>query len=396
MEAIQTPTEEMEIALENMRAKNQLLTAMNRFYKKMVQWVTETNTAKLNDAANLIRNKDFQIGSTFELFVQIEMQKRALQQTIGDAIRGLNVVNPQRPMQRQNSYKIFKNVLAAPSGATTGSVLTGKAEDARKAGFDITRKSQLIDKRQEIIKSNVSQINNISSQKTQGLSGDLGLFSSFVTSGNVIKKIDETLSLIREQFKDIDFVIISSENWISSYNDQSNVEALSATYDTISMNQMKYRALKQDLNETSQSLKIQKIVLPKELEYFELKEEYNTNVEQLKAPISALMVNSLKTVTDKKGKSTTINTRVTRPIAIKNAWETGKKIVNLLMQISQALQAGTNHSAIGESMAKNASNYYKAAIKQEVENNKMLMDNLKDVGLGGGQVNYTPVAVGKK
>jgi hypothetical protein len=47
-------------------------------------------------------------------------------------------------------------------------------------------------------------------------------------------------------------------------------------------------------------------------------------------------------------------------------------------------------------MAKNASNYYKAAIKQEVENNKMLMDNLKDVGLGGGQVNYTPVAVGKK
>jgi len=410
MEAIQTPTEEMKIAMENMIAKQKLLTAMNRFYKGMVRWVTETNTAKLNDAANLIRNRDFQIGSTFELFVKIEMQKRALQQTIGDAIRGLNVVNPPRPMQKQNSNKLFKITLAAPAppaatgsagsgtsstATTTGSGTLSPAEQAaRAAGNLINRKSALIEQRQRVIENNLKQINNISEQKAKGLSGDLGLFSSLVTSGNVVKKIDETLNLINEQVTEILAVVRESRQWIS--NPVSGSEQLSAQSDTISMNEMKFAALLQDLGAIKQDLKIQKIVLPKELEYFELKEEYDTNKAQLDAPISALMVNNLKTTTDRSGKTKTINTRVTRPIAIKNTWETGKKIVNLLMQISQALQASTGHDPMGESMAKNASNYYKAAVKQEVENNKMLMENLAKTGLGGGQVNYTPVAVGKK
>jgi len=415
MQAIQTPTEEMQIVLENMKAKNYLITSMGTFYKSMIRWVQDADTRKMLDAAKLIENRKFETGALFERLIEIEMQKKALRQTIGDAIRGLNVVNPQRPMNRQNSHKLFKKVFSAGGAttpgaggstsagsstsstttSTTGSGALSPAEQAaRAAGNLITRKSALIEQRQRVIENNLKQINNISEQKAKGLSGDLGLFSSLVTSGNVVKKIDETLNEINKQVSEITIVISESKKWIS--NPVSGSEQLLAQSDTISMNEMRFTALLQDLGAIKQDLKIQRIVLPKELEYFELKEEYSTNVEQLKAPISALMVNSLKTTTDRRGKTTTINTRVTRPIAIKNAWETGKKIVNLLMKISQDLQATTGHSSMGESMAKNASNYYKAAIKQEVENNKMLIDNLANVGLGGGQVNYTPVAVGKK
>lgn len=411
MQAIQTPTEEMQVVLENMRAKNDLITSMGTFYKSMVKWVQDADTRKMLDAANLIKNRNFQTGALFERLILIEMQKKALRQTIGDAIRGLNVVNPA-PMKRTNSNKLFKTTLAAGAGpaasgtagtgttsststTSSGSVLDKDAEQARIDANSLTRTSSIVDKRQEVINNNIKQINNISEQKAKGLSSDLGLFSSFVTSGNVVKKIDETLNLIREQFKDIDSVIKLSEAWMSKHGGSNNATT-KAQSDSFVANDLKYRTMKQDLNDMAISLKIQRIVLPKELEYFELKEEYDTNKAQLEAPISALMVNNLKTTTDRNGKTKTINTRVTRPIAIKNTWETGKKIVNLLMQISQALQAGTNHSAIGESMAKNASNYYKAAVKQEVENNKMLMENLAKTGLGGGQVNYTPVAVGTK
>lgn len=422
MQAIQTPTEEMQVVLENMRAKNDLITSMSTFYKSMVDWVQKSDTRKMLDAANLIKNRNFQTGALFERLIEIEMQKKALRQTIGDAIRGLNVVNPQaRPMQRQNSHKLFKKVFSAggapasgPGGSTsapatsagsgtsstttstTGSGTLSPAEQAaRAAGNLINRKSALIEQRQRVIENNLKQINNISEQKAKGLSGDLGLFSSLVTSGNVVKKIDETLNEINTQETEIKLVESESIQWINNPV-VSGSEQLSAQADTISLNEMRFKALRQDLGAIKQDLKIQRIVLPKELEYFELKEEYDTNKAQLDAPISALMVNNLTTTTNSRGKTTTVNTRVTRPIAIKNTWETGKKIVNLLMQISQALQAGTNHSPTGESMAKNASNYYKAAVKQEVENNKMLMENLAKTGIGGGQVNYTPVAVGKE
>ena len=416
MQARQTPTEEMQIVLENMKAKNYLITSMGTFYKSMIRWVQDADTRKMLDAAKLIENRKFETGALFERLIEIEMQKKALRQTIGDAIRGLNVVNPQRPMNRQNSHKLFKKVFSAGGSttpgaggstsagsgtsstttSTTGSGALSPAEQAaRAAGNLITRKSALIEQRQRVIENNLKQINNISEQKAKGLSGDLGLFSSLVTSGNVVKKIDETLNEINTQETEIKLVESESIQWINNPV-VSGSEQLSAQADTISLNEMRFKALRQDLGAIKQDLKIQRIVLPKELEYFELKEEYDTNKAQLDAPISALMVNNLTTTTNSRGKTTTVNTRVTRPIAIKNTWETGKKIVNLLMQISQALQAGTNHSPTGESMAKNASNYYKAAVKQEVENNKMLMENLAKTGIGGGQVNYTPVAVGKE
>lgn len=415
MQAIQTPTQEMEIAIRNMIARYKLISRASMWYKGMLSYVVIRDTIALEEISRIMKNRRFSIDD-FEILTKLQMQRYETEKIIRSGLTGFEIVNPQ-PAPRKGSNKLFKTVLAdynttslmaaggrpsSGSGAsstttsTTGSgSLSEESQKATKDAFELTRTTALIEKRQEIITNNIKQINNISEQKAKGLTGDLGLFSSFVTSGNVVKKIDETINLIREQFKEIDKAINLTETWMGKH-ESSDDGTVKAQGDTYKANRMKFAILKQDLNEMSISLKIQRIVLPKELEYFELKEEYDTNVEQLKAPISALMVNSLKTTTDNKGRTTTINTRVARPIAIKNAWETGKKIVNLLMQISQALQSGTGHSAMGESMAKNASNYYKAAIKQEVENNKMLMDNLRDVGLGGGQVNYTPVAVGKK
>lgn len=413
MQAIQTPTDEMKVAIRNMIARYKLISRASMWYKGMLSYIVIRDTIALEEISRIMKNRRFSIDD-FETLTKLQMQRYETEKIIRSGLTGFEIVNPQ-PTPRKGSINLFKTVFSAggapTSGAggstssgsgtsgtttsTTGSGTLSHAEqEARKAGNLITRKSALIEQRQRVIENNLKQINNISEQKAKGLSGDLGLFSSLVTSGNVVKKIDETLNEINKQVTEITIVISESKKWIS--NPVSGSEQLLAQSDTISMNEMRFTALLQDLGAIKQDLKIQRIVLPKELEYFELKEEYNTNVEQLKAPISALMVNSLKTTTDNKGRTTTINTRVARPIAIKNAWETGKKIVNLLMQISQALQAGTSHSAIGESMAKNASNYYKAAIKQEVENNKMVVDNLRDVGLGGGQVNYTPVAVGKK
>lgn len=417
MQAVQYPTAEMEVAMQNMVARYKLIAMASTWYKGMLNYVVMRDTIALNDISRNMKNRTFSIDD-FESLVRLQMQRYETEKIIRSGVTGGQIVNPQRPTTKSSS-KLFRTVLAAPSGSTatgaagvgtssattstTGSSsgttpsLTADQQKAVDEAMEINRRAALIDERQKIIENNLKQISNINEQKAKGLSSDLGLFSSFVSSGNVVKKIDDTIALIREQFLAADFVIITAGNWIKSHNiDMDSPDKIKAQHDTLEMNQMRYRTLKQDLNEIAISLKIQRIVLPKELEYFELKEEYDTNKAQLEAPISALMVNNLKTTTDRNGKTKTINTRVTRPIAIKNTWETGKKIVNLLMQISQALQAGTNHSAMGESMAKNASNYYKAAVKQEVENNKMLMENLAKTGLGGGQVNYTPVAVGTK
>jgi hypothetical protein len=413
MQAVQTPTKEMGIAMDNMIARYNLITYASTWYKGMLTYVVKRDTRILEEISRIMKDRKFTTWDVLESIINMQLQRYETEKIIRDGLKGQPIVNPQRPNIKTNSNKLFKKVFSAGSAttpgaggstsagsstsstttSTTGSGALSPAEQAaRAAGNLITRKSALIEQRQRVIENNLKQINNISEQKAKGLSGDLGLFSSLVTSGNVVKKIDETLNEINKQVSEITIIISESKKWIS--NPVSGSEQLLAQSDTISMNEMRFTALLQDLGAIKQDLKIQRIVLPKELEYFELKEEYSTNVEQLKAPISALMVNSLKTTTDRRGKTTTINTRVTRPIAIKNAWETGKKIVNLLMKISQDLQATTGHSSMGESMAKNASNYYKAAIKQEVENNKMLIDNLTNVGLG--QVNYTPVAVGKK
>lgn len=412
MQAVQYPTAEMEVAMQNMVARYKLIAMASTWYKGMLNYVVMRDTIALNDISRNMKNRTFSIDD-FESLVRLQMQRYETEKIIRSGVTGGQIVNPQRPTTKSSS-KLFRTVLAAPAGSTatgaagvgtssattsttgSSSTLEKDAENARKDAFQLTRLSAIIDKQQEVIKNNVDKINGITEQKAKGLSGEnLGLFSSLVTSGNVVKKIDETLNLITKQLKDIKQVKDLTTVWLNRYQASKNAE-IKAQGDTHLSNQIRYKALEQDLSETQQSLKIQRIVLPKELEYFELKEEYDTNKTQLEAPVSALMVNNLKTTTDRNGKAKTINTRVTRPIAIKNTWETGKKIVNLLMQISQALQAGTNHSAIGESMAKNASNYYKAAVKQEVENNKMLMENLAKTGLGGGQVNYTPVAVGTK
>lgn len=406
MQAIQTPTEDMKEVLDHMKAKNNLLLSMNVFYKSMLTWVRDTDKRKMYDAANLIKDRAFETGALFQRLIEIEMQKKALRETIGNAIRGENVVNPPG-MQRKNSHKLFKTVLAAPPATApatsspapaAGSTLTTAEQLAMTEAMAINRKELLFEARKKIIENNINQINSMSEQKAKGLSGDLGLFSSFVNSGNVVKKIDDTIRLIDQQFKDAEDIKKISKDWANRHTPKrSENEAVSAKRDTLNMNEMKYIAEQQNLKESSLSLKIQKIVLPKEIEYFELKQDYDTNLSQLEAPISALMVNSLVTTRDPRtGKLTTVNKRFTRPIAIKSAWETGKKIVALLMEISQALQAGTSNTELGRAMFKNASNYYKAAVKQEVENNKMLMDNLAKTGIGGGQVNYTPVAVGKK
>lgn len=403
MQAIQTPTTEMGIAMDNMIARYNLLTNANKWYKGMLAHVTVHDTKILEEISRIMKNRRFTNSDDFEKIMQMQMQRYETEKIIRSGLTGLNVVNPQRPMERKNSNKFFKTSLATgPSGAGSGSPGSGSSgtlspaeQAARTDANKITRLVTLVEKRKLIIENNVAQINNITEQKTKGLSGDLGLFSSLVTSGNVVKKIDETLKVMQLQFFEIDTIINLSKAWLIKHNPKpSDQDAREGIADTIRANEMTYQAQKQSLNELSQSLKIQKIVLPKELEYFELKQEYDTNVGQLKAPVSALMVNSLTTTTDNRGKTKTVNKRVARPLAIKNAWETGKKIVTLLMQISQALQAATGKGSMGESMAKNAASYYKAAIKQEVENNNMLMENLTKVGLG--QVNYTPVAVGKK
>ncbi len=416
MELTRTPTEDMNLVLRNMKAQNELITEFSYFYKSFLDWLQAVNITELENAKKEIKGKVFDAAAWMQGRIRVELKRKALTDTITKGLIGLEVlgIEPEKKKTTRGSIKLFKTVLAGPSGPVTGTtstsgsgtssttttttgsgILTPLEKDAINSANFITRKKSLIDRRKSVIDNNLKQISNINEQKTKGLSNDLGLFSSLVTSGNVVGKIDKTITEIGIQYTEIMEVIAASKSWIAKYQSQDS-DTIRAQLNTISMIEMEFKAQLQDLSEIKQNLKIQRIVLPRELEYFELKEEYDTNVEQLKAPISALMVNSLKTVTDKKGKTTTINTRVARPIAIKNAWETGKKIVNLLMQISQALQAATGHDSYGESMAKNASNYYKAAIKQEVENNKMLMDNLKDVGLGGGQVNYTPVAVGKK
>lgn len=404
MQAVQTPTEDMKEVLDHMKAKNNLLSSMNVFYKSMLTWVRDTDKRKMYDAAKLIKGRAFETGALFQRLIEIEMQKKALRETIGNAMRGENVVNPPG-MQRKNSHKLFKTVLAAPPAtaasapaSAAGSTLTTTEQLAMTEAMAINRKELLFEARKKIIENNINQINSMSEQKAKGLSGDLNLFSSFVNSGNVVKKIDDTIRLIEEQFKDAELIKKISKDWANKHTPKSSEnEAVSAKRDTLNMNEMKYIAEQQNLKESSLSLKIQRIVLPKEIEYFELKQDYDTNLSQLEAPISALMVNSLVTTRDPRtGKLTTVNKRFTRPIAIKSAWETGKKIVALLMEISQALQAGTSNTELGRAMFKNASNYYKAAVKQEVENNKMLMDNLAKTGIGGGQVNYTPVAVGKK
>jgi hypothetical protein len=415
MEAIRTPTEKMKTVLENIEAQNELVTACYLFYDEMIKWVQEVNIQELKKAKQQMQLKGFDASDEFAWWIRVEAHKKALRETVGAALKGLNAYGTEVKKVKSNTNKLFKTVLAGPtapasttgagsstststtSTTSTSASLTAEQQNALRDANSIIRRSALIETRQQIIDNNLSQINNISEQKAKGLSGDnLGLYSSFVTSGNVIEKIDKTIVLIKDQFKDIDFVIITSENWVNTHRVEPNEpDAIASKRDTIELNRMKYRTLKEKLNEISNSLKIQKIVLPKELEYFELKQDYDTNIEQLKAPVSALMVNTLVTTKNNKGRLITVNKRVVRPVAIKNVWETGKKIVALLMKISQALQAGTNNSSLGQSMLKNATNYYKAAIKQEVENNKMLMDNLANVGLGG-QVNYTPVAVGKK
>jgi len=414
MELTRTPTEDMALAIRNMKAQNELTTAFEIFYRSFLAWFMETNILELENAKKEIKDRTFDAGAFIQNLIRVEMKKKGLVDRITKGLEGLDALGIDlNSKRRKGSSKLFKTILAAGASAgasgsgasgsgtsstttstTSSGTLSPAEQAARAAGNLITRKSALIEQRQRVIENNLKQINNISEQKTKGLSGDLGLFSSLVTSGNVVKKIDETLREINKQKEEINLVISESKKWIS--NPVSGSEQLSAQSDTISLNEMKFTAMLQDLEAIKQDLEIQRKVLPKELEYFELKEEYDTNKAQLDAPISALMVNNLKTTTDRSGKTKTINTRATRPIAIKNTWETGKKIVNLLMQISQALQASTGHGPMGESMAKNASNYYKAAVKQEVENNKMLMENLAKTGLGGGQVNYTPVAVGKK
>jgi hypothetical protein len=412
MQAIQTPTNEMEVAIRNMIARYKLISRASMWYKGMLSYIVIRDTIALEEISRIMKNRRFSIDD-FETLTKLQMQRYETEKIIRSGLTGFEIVNPQ-PTPRKGSINLFKTVLstggtgtsAAGSGSgstsgssasTTSTPLSPSQQAASNQANALNREALLIDKNQEIIQKKIEKINSISEGKAKGLTGDLGLFSSLVTSGNVVKEINETLKLIADQRVLIKNAIAINDSWINRNPINSTTpDALAAHHQTLSMNRKRYQVLGIELDGMEQALKIQRIVLPKELEYFELKEEYDTNVEQLKAPISALMVNSLKTTTDNKGKTTTINTRVARPIAIKNAWETGKKIVNLLMQISQALQAGTGHSAMGESMAKNASNYYKAAIKQEVENNKMLMDNLRDIGLGGGQVNYTPVAVGKK
>ena len=411
MQAIQYPTAEMEVAMRNMVARYKLIAAASTWYKGMLTYVVMRDTIALDDIARNMKNRTFSIDD-FESLVRLQMQRYETEKIIRSGVTGGNVVIPQRPATRSSS-KLFKTVLAGPavpaasgtagtgtSSTTTsttgsGSTLETDAEQARKAAFELTRLTTIIDKQQEVIKNNIDKINGITEQKAKGLAGDnLGLFSSLVTSGNVVKKIDETLNAITKQLKDIKRVKDLTTAWLNKYQASTNAE-IKAQGDTHSSNQIRFKALEQDLSETQQSLQIQRIVLPKEIEYFELKQDYDTNLAQLEAPISALMVNSLVTTRDSRtGKLTTVNTRVTRPVAIKSAWETGKKIVDLLMQISQSLQASANNSATGQSMFKNAINYYKAAILQEKENNNMLMKNLSNIGLG--QVNYTPVAVGKK
>lgn len=427
MELTRTPTEDMNLVLRNMKAQNELITEFSYFYKSFLDWLQAVNITELENAKKEIKGKVFDAAAWMQGRIRVELKRKALTDTITKGLIGLEVlgIEPEKKKTTRGSIKLFKTVLAsggstgAPaagsgssstpasgsgstsgtgtSTSTTSTPLSDSQQKASNQANALNREALLIDKNQEIIQKKIEKINSISEGKAKGLTGDLGLFSSLVTSGNVVKEINETLKLIADQRVLIKNAIAINDSWINRNPINSTTpDALAAHHQTLSMNRKRYQVLGIELDGMEQALKIQRIVLPKELEYFELKEEYDTNVEQLKAPISALMVNSLKTTTDNKGRTTTINTRVARPIAIKNAWETGKKIVNLLMQISQALQAGTGHSAMGESMAKNASNYYKAAIKQEVENNKMLMDNLRDIGLGGGQVNYTPVAVGKK
>jgi hypothetical protein len=414
MQAVQTPTKEMGIAMDNMIARYNLITYASTWYKGMLTYVVKRDTRILEEISRIMKDRKFTTWDVLESIINMQLQRYETEKIIRDGLKGQPIVNPQRPNIKTNSNKLFKTVLSVgsattpgaggstsagsgTSSTTTSTPLSDSQQKASNQANALNREALLIDKNQEIIQKKIEKINSISEGKAKGLTGDLGLFSSLVTSGNVVKEINETLKLIADQRVLIKKAITTNESWINRNPiNSATPDALAAHHQTLSMNRKRYQVLGMELDGMEQALKIQRIVLPKELEYFELKEEYDTNVEQLKAPISALMVNSLKTTTDNKGRTTTINTRVARPIAIKNAWETGKKIVNLLMQISQALQAGTGHSAMGESMAKNASNYYKAAIKQEVENNKMLMDNLRDIGLGGGQVNYTPVAVGKK
>jgi len=396
MKAVQTPTADMQRALDNMVQKNKMVTALWPFYKQLLFWIQNVDTEATKKAILDVKNKNFQTGSTFEYLVKINAQMNVLKKTLGEAIKGGELTGQPDKGARKGFNKSFKTVLAAPPAP---SKLQTDSEAARTQAYEIQRLTKITERRLEIIENNTKQIDNIIEQKAKGLSGDLGLFSSLVTSGNVVQKIDETLKQIGQQIADINMIIQLTEKWIKNHKpnttgtqQEQDAEAVQAA--TLEANQMMFRKQKQDLNQISQSLKIQRIVLPKEIEYFELKQDYDTNVEQLKAPVSALMVNTLVTTRDNKGKLTVVNKRVARPLAIKSAWETGKQIVNLLMQISQSLQAGTNNSSLGQSMFKNATNYYKAAIKQEVENNKMLMENLTSVGLG--QVNYTPVPVGKK
>jgi hypothetical protein len=414
MELTRTPTEDMSLVLRNMKAQNEYITAFSLFYKTLVAFVTETNISELKDAKKEIEGRSFDIDPILRDLLKVEMKRRIFVDSISKGILGENPLIPK--LKPKASNKIFKTVLAAGGSTTTpatggasagsgssgsatsasgsGSALSNDAETARKDAFELIRTTALIEKRKAIIDNNLKQINNISEQKAKGLTGDLGLFSSLVTSGNVVQKIDQTLATIKEQEQQINKAIKLTKVWLDKHT-SSEVPEIRAMGDTYKANEMNFTVQQQDLKEIRVSLTIQRIVLPKELEYFELKQDYDTNIEQLNAPVSALMVNTLVTTKDNNGKLKTVNQRVARPVAIKNVWETGKKIVALLMKISQALQAGTNNSSLGQSMLKNATNYYKAAIKQEVENNKMLMDNLANVGLGG-QVNYTPVAVGKK
>lgn len=412
MELTRTPTEDMNLVLRNMKKQNELITEFSYFYKSFLDWFQVVNITELENAKKQIRGRSFDASALMQNQIRVELRRKALTDTITKGLTGLEVLGtePEKKKPTRSSSKLFKTVLAfgatgAPASGsgtsgstttTTGSgMLTPLEQDAINSANLINRKKLMIDKRKSVIEKYLTQIGNISEQKAKGLSGDLGLFSSLVTSGNVIEKIDKTITEIGIQYTEIMLVIAESKKWMDKYKDQTDSNAIRAQIDSISMLEMEFKAYLQDLSEIKQSLKIQRIVLPKELEYFELKQDYDTNVEQLKAPVSALMVNTLVTTRDSRtGKLTTVNKRVTRPLAIKSVWETGKQIVNLLMKISQTLQSSADNSALGQSMFKNATNYYKAAIKQEVENNTMLMNNLTSVGLG--QVNYTPVPVGKK
>ena len=407
MELTRTPTQDMELVLRNMKAQNELITEFSFFYKSFLDWFQVVSISELQNAKKEIKDKVFDAGPWMQDFIRVQIKMKAMVDTITKGLEGQEVLGID-PKKKGSSSKLFKTVLAAsPSSGTpsssgsspaspSSSTLTPTEQAAITEAMAVTRKELLFEARKKIIENNINQINSISEQKAKGLSGDLGLFSSFVNSGNVVKKIDDTIRLIEEQFKDAELIKKTSKDWVNKHTPKSSEnEAVSAKRDTLNMNEMKYIAEQQNLKESSLSLKIQRIVLPKEIEYFELKQDYDTNISQLEAPVSALMVNSLVTTRNPRtGKLTTVNKRVPRPMAIKSAWETGKKIVALLMQISQNLKAGTNNTELGRAMFKNATNYYQAAIKQENANNNMLMKYLSNIGLG--QVNYTPVDVGKK